>query len=283
MLSANRIIWNDNGTLIDLSTKLNNLFSETQAIAFVAAQDFLYIGSDVPFNHRYINVSVANDVASVASVKIWSGNGWESAVDVIDKTAVSGVSLAQSGILEWKTDRSKSWAGDVSTENMTDSGLESLKIYGLYWVRIAFSVNLKATTALKYIGHKFSKDEDLGGYYPDLTRSNVMTAFAASKTNWDEQHILAAEEIYKDLRKRKAAWAKGQIFDHETFTNASVHKVAQIIYTSFGEDYDGRRDEAESKFASEMDSILMQGIDSDGDGHVDQSEHFGGSKILRRV
>ncbi len=283
MLASNRVIWNDNGTLKDLSTKLNNFFSETQVIDFVAAQDKLYIGSDVPFNHRFISVSVPNSSSSVASVDIWDGDDWEPAVDVIDQTSISGVTLAQNGILSWATDRNKTWAQEVSTEKMDGSGLETLKIYNMYWVRINLSANILNTTALKYIGHKFSKDEDLGGYYPDLNRSTVKTAFAAGKTTWDDQHIMAAEEVFRDLRKKKAAWAKGQIFEWEPFTAPAVHKVAQIVYTAFGEDYEGRRDEAQTAYDNAMEGVLIQGIDGDADGHIGTEEHAGSSITLRRV
>lgn len=275
MLATNRVIWNDNGTLKDLSNKLNNFFSETQVIDYLTAQDKIYIGSDVPFNHRYVHVSVVNALAAALTVEIWDGNEWVAAVDVIDGTDVAGVPLAQSGIIRWATDKNETWGQEVSTENMTSSGLTSLKIYNMYWVRLSWSANLTGTLALGYVGHKFSKDEDLAGYYPDLNRTNVKTAFQSAKTDWTEQHILAAEELFRDIRNQRALWSKNQIFEWEPFTMAAVHKVAQIVYTAFGSEYESRRDEAYDRYKEALEGALSQGIDVDEDGHIEEGEHAG--------
>jgi hypothetical protein len=275
MLATNRVIWNDNGTLKDLSNKLNNFFSESQVLDFIAAQDKIYIGSDVPFNHRFINLSVVNDVAASVTVEIWDGNSWVAAVDVQDGTALAGVPLAQDGILRWATDQDKTWGQEQSTEDMAASGLQTLKIYNMYWVRLSWSVDLKATMSLAYFGHKFSKDEDLGGYYPDLNRANVKTAFQSGKTTWLEQHILAAEELFRDIRNQRALWSKNQIFEPEVFTMPAVHKVAQIVYTAFGSEYESRRDEAYDRYKEALEGALSQGIDKDEDGHVEEDEHAG--------
>jgi hypothetical protein len=274
MLSSNRVIWNDGGTLKDLSTILNNYLSESKVVDY-ASGDYIYVGSDVPFNHRYIRLAEVNDQAADVTVEIWDGNSWEPAVDVIDYTEVGGVPLAQSGILQWTTDKNKSWARETSTEDMTGSGLTGIKIYNMYWARISYSATLDSATELKYVGHKFSKDEDLASYYPDLNRSNVKTAFAAGKVDWDDQHIAAAEELFNDLRKQRELWAKGQIFQWEPFTVACAHKVAQIVYNSFGEEYEGRRDKAGDDYGAALEGSLSQGIDKDEDGHVDEEEQVG--------
>ncbi len=143
MLSTNRVIWEDGSTLRDQSVKLNNFLSETAVIDFEYATDYLYLGSDVPFNHRYFAVEIPNIVASTLTVEIWNGSGWQAAVDVQDMTAAtSGTPLGKSGIIKWVTDRNKSWQKYQTTESMTGSGLETLKIYNMYWVRLSFSANL---------------------------------------------------------------------------------------------------------------------------------------------
>jgi hypothetical protein len=283
MLINNRVIFNDNSTLIDLSASLNDIFSSSETVGVVFDEDYLYIGSDLPFNHRYFNVSTANDQTSAVSVDIWSGSAWNPAVDVVDQTKGSaGKTLSQSGIISWTTDRNKSWGSNDTTENMTGSGLTSLKIYGLYWVRLSFSADLKATTALKYVGHKFSRDTDLGGYYSDLTRSNVMSGFKAAKTNWDEQHVLAAEEIIRDLRKKQIIWSRNQIFGWEEFVDASVHKVAEIAYSAFGADYEERRKVARERYDEALDKLVFA-VDKDEDGRVEESEQRSNHRRLVRI
>src|SRR3990167_11302957 len=104
MLTSNRIIFSDNGTLTDYSATLNDFYTGTVAPTYTASQDYLYVGGDAPFNHRYFDVSVANAVASTVSVEIWDGSDWNAAVDVIDETTTSGASLAQSGRIQFAVD-----------------------------------------------------------------------------------------------------------------------------------------------------------------------------------
>jgi len=277
MLSSNRVIHESGATLKDLSNSLNNFFSKTEVLNYVAATDYLYVGSDVPFNHRYFDLVVVNDENVDVTVEIWDGNAWVAAVDVQDQTksSITGPSLAQSGIISWVTNKNKSWVKERSTEDMTGSGLETLKIYNMYWVRFSWDADLKLTTELQYVGHKFSADEDLGGFYPDLNRSAAMSSFQSGKTSWKEQHIIAAEEVFKALRSRRELWTKGQIFYWEAFTVAACHKVAEIIYSAFGTEYETRKVDAAARFEAELDSVLSIGVDKDEDGHIDEDEQAG--------
>lgn len=283
MLLNNRVIHDDNGTLVDLSKKLNNAFSSSVVLPFVAADDYIYLGSEFPFNHRYFLIDVANGVDTVASVEIWNGSSWVPAVDVIDQTeGDDGVSFSQSGILSWVTNRTKAWSREDTTENMTGSGLETLKIYNLYWVRISFDGDFDVTTSVKYVGHKFSTDEDLGGQYPDLVRTNVKAAFKSGKTNWDEQHIIAAEQIISDLRKRQIILSGNQILDWDFFTDAAIHKVAEIAYTAFGADYEDRKKNAREAYDEAMDKVVFP-VDKNVDGHRDIEETVPSYGRVRRT
>lgn len=280
MLVNQRIIWKDNTTLKDLSLELNDLVSQNYTIGFVAAQDNLYIGSDLPFNHRYFVVATANDVVSVASVKIWNGNDWVSAVDVLDQTAVAQKAFGQTGILSWTTERNASWSIEDTTENISD--LSTLKIYNMYWVKLTYSVDWKSTTALAYVGHKFAKDEDLGVYgYAELNTTDMKTAYEAGKTTWDHQHVAAAEQIVRYLRKKYIIQSKSQILDWEQFNEAAIHKVAEIIYFSFGEDYEDRRKKAEEKYYAAMNLGIFQ-VDRNQDGKLDDVEKMKFTGLVRR-
>lgn len=267
MLLNNRIIFEDNVTLIDRSIPLSNISSETTTLPVVAAEDYLYIGSDLPFNHRYFEVSTANATTSAVSVSIWDGSNWVAAVDVLDQTSVSGKTLAQSGIISWATDRTKSWGKEDTTEDIP--ALASLKIYDMYWVRIGFSADLSGTTALQYVGHKFANDDDLINYYPDLGTSGAMTTYKAGKTNWNEQHVLAAEEIILKLRKDRKLISPSQLFDWTLFNLAAIHKCAEIIFRAFGQDYDEVRKNANADYHKAFSGIDF-GVDRDIDGRLTQ-------------
>ena len=271
MLYSQRVIFKDNTALKDMSVELNDLTANNYTIPFVAAEDSIYIGSDLPFNHRYIYISTANDQASVVSVAIWDGTQWVSAVDVQDETSSGGVSLAQSGIISWSTDKDSFWDYEDTSENIT--AISSLKIYNLYWVRLTFSADLKATTALKYVGHKFAKDGDLAPLgYSDLNTSDVKTAFETGKTTWDDQHIAAGEQVVRYLQQKHLTRSANQIFDWKVFNEPAIHKVAEIIYSSFGSDYEERRKLAEAKFYKSMNTGGVLRLDRNADGHADIEE-----------
>lgn len=277
MLINNRLIKTKSpATSLDVSKEVNNIFSTTGvAIPNLDGTTYLNIGSDLPFNHRYFSFLAAkvNTTASVISVDIWNGSSWEAAVDVLDVTAVGGKCFAQNGIVQWTLDKNKSWFREDSTENMeADVVMSTLKIYNLYWARLKFSAALITDLTMIYMGHKFSNDSDLGGNYPDLIRTNVMTNFKSGKTSWEDQHILAAEEIIRDLRKNETIFNGNQIFGYEEFNDAAVHKVAQIAYRAFGKDYEDRREQATEDYADALDKVVKTAIDRDADGRLDPEE-----------
>lgn len=278
MLSSQRIFHLDGATLEDKTVSLSTIFSDAATLDLLAGE-YLYIGSTLPFNHRHFQVSTPNDVASVASVEIWTGTAWVSAVDVIDQTSVGGVTLAQAGIISWTTPRDSSWGQAASTESVT--GLTTLKIYDLFWVRISVSVSLKATTAVQYVGHKFATDADLGGEFPDLVTSATLDAFLTGKTNWNEQHLMAAEDIVTDIRRRGIAWSGDQILNWEQFNKAGVYKVASLIMFAFGDDYRDNRAEVEKRYEKAM-NLKVFDVDTNEDGKRDEEERRPPGAVLVR-
>ena len=73
MLLLNRIIFEDDTTLTDYSREMSDINAGTLPVVIVPADDALYIGSDLPFNHRYFIMSAMNAVAGSVSVSIWDG------------------------------------------------------------------------------------------------------------------------------------------------------------------------------------------------------------------
>lgn len=281
MLLNNRVIWKNNATLEDLTISLNDLFAGSKVVDIVAADDKLYLGSQLPFNHRFFQVSVVNALASVVTVEIWDGSAWNAAVDVLDLTAVSGATLAQSGVIQWAVDRNKSFGLAQTTEDVT--GLTTLKIYNMYWVRLTFSANLTGTTALSYIGHKFSNDSMLSGLgYPDLVRSAVLSAYATGKTTWNDQHILASEIVVRDLVKSGHIKSGSQILGWDQFGEASAHKCAEIAFTAFGEKKENERLLAAENYKAAMNQISFPDLDKDADGVPDSIASVGTRVWMRR-
>jgi len=149
------------------------------------------------------------------------------------------------------------------------TGLSSTNIYDKYWLRLSWPNAF--TAGVGYLGQKFSSDTYLQSIYPDLLQSTILAGYKTGKTDWNEQHFMAAEAIVKDLRKRNVIKDKGQIFDWSVFEEASAHKVAEIVYSAFGTAYREHALEAHKKYNSEMANKLLV-IDENKDGRVDSME-----------
>lgn len=283
MVSINdqRVIWSDDGTLNDLSINLNDFLSGTEVIPFVAAEDFIYIASDLPFNHRYIELESVNAATSAPTVDIWFGNSWEAAVDIIDRTETSGVTLAKSGILQWNTDRLEGWERELDADDV--DGIDtSVVIYNFYWMRLKFSADLTGTTEIKFIGHKFSDDDDLEGFYPDLKNQNLKTAWeSAFKTDWKEQACWAARQMILDLKARNIMKSPSQLLDYEKFTLPSVHKTAEIIYTGLGPRFADSAGLARQRYTDTLNQRFFN-VDVNRDGSLSEVEKHLESGFLSR-
>lgn len=281
MLLNNRVIFNNAGTLTDASIALSNIQSGSASFDFETATDYIYLGSDLPFNHRHFDMGTVNAVTSVVTVDLWNGTEWVAAIDIIDQTSVSGASLAQDGIISWRPDEDESsWNWD-DTDDMTGSGLETLKIKGLYWARVKFSANLTDTLSFNYIGHKFNDDEELYSEYPEFSQSTMKTAYESGKTDWNEQELVAAEYIIQDLRSNNLITSQNQILDWRIFAKASVHKTAEIIFRAFGDDYKDNMLEANKAYKQHI-NLKQFNIDQNRDATLTEVETHPISTYLGR-
>jgi hypothetical protein len=273
LISSQRVIFNDGGTLSDFSVELGDYRTGAKTFASTTG-DYLYVGSEYPFNHKHFDVSSANAVASTVSVDIWcgTGTGWVAAVDVLDLTRPSTASLAQDGVIRWTTNRLKTWSPQEDSADVT--GLAGTAIYNMYWVRLSWSANLTGSTALSYVGLKFATDDDLYTFYPALNNSDLMSQFEAAKADWNEQHYAAAEAIVRDLKRRGVVASHNQIFDYELFTEAACHKACELIYTArnvkaYAEQIKAARDAYEKAI-----DLKMFRPDANADGHKTPTENL---------
>ncbi len=268
-----RVIWSDNGTLIDVSKALGDFRRDSLTFVYTQVQDALYVGAELPFNHKYFDIGTANDVASVFSVAIWSGSAWNAAVDVKDETvtaAAATTSLAQSGFISWARDLTTGgWGQQPDSNNIT--ALAGTRIFDLYWCRFTWSVTLKSTTTLKYIGERLSDDEDLFDLYPDLANASLMSAYETGKTSWKDQEFAAADFIVKHLRRNGILFRKEQIMDETLLTEASVHKTAGIIYAGLGNGYRDRVKDCNERFNETVPDKFPE-VDRNASGDADMVE-----------
>lgn len=254
-------VFHNNTEITKIISRLDGVFGEFSYIA----GEYGYFAVDLPFNHLYFYLPTnTNNIAATMKVEYYSGS-WTEAVNLKDETNA----FFNSGYVEFTPNRNNGWS---RVSNSTELGLP-YTVYDKYWMRISFNVNLKPNFRVDFIGHKFSDDLDLFSEYPVFNDVNFMTAFQAGKANWEQQHVKAAEIIIQDLQRKNVVIAPEQILDRTKFIPASVCKVAEIIFTAFGNDYTEQRNAAREEYLRRLD-LSQYNIDNNSDAIL-QSQEIG--------
>jgi hypothetical protein len=275
-MKRTRILWKDDTVLKDISEDVRRFNADSRVIPFDSANDYLFVGNVAPFNHFFVELLVPNTIDTAMTIEYWDGSEWRAVVETLDFTD----GFKESHWIEFVPDEDHGWVWE-STDNDPNMGLSAKTIYGLYWIRISFSVSFSAGTEIKYIGQKFSDDNDLTVEYKDLLKPTVMDRFETGKTNWDEQHFRAAEYIQKELTKKNIIFNKGQILSRDQFAMASIHKVAEMAFNNFGPDWIDRRKTALNDYTKALD-LRQFPVDKNLDGRLNRGEQTIKAGVLRR-
>lgn len=279
MFHLNRVVISKNGTQTDISAACSDPNEGKYAATIVAAQDKLYVGSDLPFSHRFFMAGLKNTVAGTISVKIWDGSAWTAAVDVQDFTSQDGIPFAQNGLLRFRPALNSGWAPISDPADVAE--LSTVKVFNQYWVQLTFSAAF--VFDLEYVGFSFAKDSDLRTYYGDLLRPDVMKAMNnnVALTSWDKIQVVAAEELIADLRKEEKVFSPNQLVLPEIFADAQCHKLAEILYSQRGQAAEARLAFATKKYRESM-SRKVWGIDTNKNGVADVSERYVAPRLVRQ-
>lgn len=278
-----RIFFSDNSVLTDWSTSLNVYNGSGQSFSYVVSEDYIYIGQRTPFNHFYIKMgTTVNAVTATMSLQYWDGKEWVNSVELIDETSSGGKSLAQSGFVTFVPNRDKAWEKE-STNYQGDqiTGLTSVVIYDLYWIRIKFNATLTSLVGLKWIGHKFCTDNDLAAEFPDLSRQKIRDVYSSGLASYEEQIIRASEVLISDLISKNIIESAGNILVREQFKLACVSKLAELIYQTLGDDYDDNRVNARSEYSKRLDKSIYQ-VDTNNNAILDSKENVARVGYLSR-
>ena len=270
----NRILFSNNGTLHDWTKELNDYKSGSRVFDFTSGQDALYIGSRLPFNHLYFKLKENNLVSAAMTVEYWSTT-WQPVVELRDETN----GFTQSGFITFTPDKDEFWEIEDTDEGV--SGLTSKVIYDHYWLKITFNNTLTASTEISWVGQVFSDDYDLASEYPELCRPQTFMAFENGKISWEEQHVKAAEILAQDLIHKGVIYDKAQILNRDDYKNASVQKVAELIFNAFGDDYVDQRQRAREEYFLRLDKRVHK-IDTNRDAVENISERKNTTGWLKR-
>ena len=263
-----RFIFKNDSSLLDYSLELVDYHSGTAVVDYVSAEDSIYIGSELPFNSLFFDVSVVNAQAATPSVSYWTGSQWAPMVDVLDETKVSGVSLAKSGYITWTTDKNSGWVRK-DTDEISD--LSSITIYDLFWLKLDFSADLDATTAFSFIGPKFCSDADLTGEHTLFGNTTFKANYESGKVDWEKEIVLASRLVVTDIKKKQAIISGDQLLDRRILIDATVSKCAEIIFTNLGDDYENDRNNAKAEYKNRLD-LPNFAVDENADGRLNDSE-----------
>ncbi len=99
----------------------------------------------------------------------------------------------------------------------------------------------------------------------------MITAFKAGQTDWEEQHIKAAELLVRDLVESNVLDNRNQILVRDKFKLAAVAKCAELAFRGFGDDY------IDDKVASRQEydrrrKMRIYLVDKNPDGRLDRQE-----------
>jgi hypothetical protein len=266
-----RILYSDNGTVSDSTTSVANYKTGDLTFSYVASQDYIYIGSDLPFNHFYLKMGgTVNAVSATMAIELWDGKEWVDTVEVLDGTN----GLSQSGFVQFTPNKDEDWQRESTNHNGNRvEGLTSIVIYDMYWMRISFNATLTPSIIVSWIGNLFSDDNDLYGEYPVFNSTALKTQFETAKSTWEEQHVRAAEMVIKDLKSKQVILSGSQILERDDYRLPAVCKTAQIIFTAMGDDYVDDAATAKKEYDMRMD-LSVHKIDLNNDGILDVKEQF---------
>jgi hypothetical protein len=254
-------------------------FNSTDTTVSLGSGDSIYVGTLWPIVDLFFNVTSGSSDGRATDVSYWDGNQFRSSGDLLDGTLSSGNSFGTDGHLSWIPDRDYSITR-VSDPNEDISALSGIKVYNRYWYKISFSDAISFD--IGWMGSLFCSHEDIDSEFPDLTRSDVMSAISAGKTDYLKQIVRASEIVIDDCLNRGKFTNEGEVLDRRELRLATVSKVAEIVYTLLDQEQGTPRlEQARQEYQSRISKVMRQ-IDTDGNRIASASENRPSIRILRR-
>lgn len=276
-----RVIDSDNGTLTDFSVA-NQEEGTTLPLDLVATEDYIYVGQHFPFNNFWMQVDTVNSVSTEIEIDYWAGrgNGWKSAVDILDGTVTSSVPLAKSGVVQFSPQRKYLWHRINDTEDEPlPSGLETINVFNIYWLRFRYADDLTAATKLKRLAYAFTQTQQLDNL--DTQINQFQDSFESGKTDWDDEIYTASIQVVNDLRRRGLITHYGQVLRFEDVTMATDLRTLILIYENLGPGFREKLQDARAEYQKTLDLGRLT-FDQNQDAFTDRGEIANKVKLLVR-
>lgn len=276
-----RLFFGDNGVVTDLSIN-NQDEATTIPLVMVAAEDYIYLAQHMPFNNFFVQMDTVNTNASLMTISYWGGKSrdWVPAIDILDGTMTGGKTFGRSGVVQFSPDPLYTWQPvNENRGELLPTGLETIKVYNVYWVRIKVSANLSALTDAKRFIYSFTRSQQLDNL--DTTINQFLGSFATGKTDWDDQIVTASVQLVNDLRRRGLIISPGEILRFDDVTMACDYKTLILIYKNLGPGYKDKLEQAKLDYEDTI-NLRRFSFDIDQDGYLNRAEISSRVKTLER-
>jgi len=273
-LDQNIFFWDASAeTFTEVTKELNNFRSGTKTLTF-DADDRLYFATNLPFNHRYFQITQPNSASATnLIVEYYGADEWITPSRTLDYTeSLAGATFGQSGILQFIPDNQNTIANQSDTDVMDDNFKDHApNVYNMFWCGIGFDA--VTTIGFSYIGQLFSaNDEEIYQQYPLLNEPRFLDQWEAGKTDWLDQRILATNAVCMELERRAITIDRNQVLDTARLNESTIHYAAMTMFSGLGVD----RFEKEIKLAGKRysDSMFMEkyNVDLNANASLDQME-----------
>ena len=263
-----RVLKYDGTTFSDLS--LDNQNESTNLDLALTTTDYIYLGQYFAFNNFFINLDTANASTSILSLEYWNGSEWKSALDLLDGTSLSGVTLSQSGVVQFSPDRLYGWnrVSDTS-EASAPTEMQSLTIYNMMWLRFKPTINIDALTDAFSVSYAFTSSQQLNNH--DIEINNYYDRFAVGKTDWNNEIVTASRYLVADLKRKNIVQDHAQILRFDDVSLACEWKTLEHIYNNMGKAYVEKRDDARTQYDKYI-SIRERSLDKNNDASLSMDE-----------
>lgn len=270
MISNNdqRVLVDNAGTFTDLTKEVSS-YTAGLASVTLGVGDFLYFGSFLPFNQKYLELSPGSTASASLTIELWDGANWKVCADVLDYTELLGKPLGKSGTLQFNKVDEDNW-GLESRSTDVPALAGAPEIYGKYWLRL--SLSSAASLGLKYVGSMFASHDDFVGEYPFLRNANLINAWKDGKTDWKAELVKASEYVIADLKKRNIIIERSQVIEQSVLLEPTIHRAAVVIFSGLGvKNYEAEIKMAADGYKRSMDLIKFE-QDVNGNGQKERFE-----------